>query len=90
MNSIETETIHIKVSQTEKEYIRNKAREDGCTLSDFIRNSVLCETNSSTHRHSGTMVCLLSQLATVTNQVDDPQLRDRFVELERQLWQLTK
>lgn len=85
-----SKSILIKVSKEEKDAFTQKATEYGGTLSDLIRNRILNATIDSNGKQMQDIACLLCQLAGITNQVSDTQLRKKFIEVEEQLWQLIK
>lgn len=83
-------TILIKVSEEEKDKIEQKAAEYGGTVSEMIRNKILCTTKVTTGKQLQELACSLCQLATLTNQISDSQLRGNFEEVQKSLWQSIK
>lgn len=82
--------IPVRVSPEEHAQIRENASRFGGTVAEFGRSLMLRSETGSCGSALQEMASTLSRLAQVTNEIENYELRNRFVELEAILWHAIK
>ena len=83
-------TIPIRVTPVEYAQIKENAAKFGGKVSEFGRSQMLQSESGLSGAALQDMVSTLSRLAQATNEIEDYDLRSKFVKLEVELWQSIK
>ena len=82
--------MQFKVDSKEKATIENRVLQFGGTTSEYLRTKALQTENSTSGKEKQLLARLLCQHAQLVNKIHDPDLRNRFIGMEKKLWLLTR
>lgn len=82
--------IQFKVNEKEKAHIEQEAFQYGGSISEFLRSIIFQPRTPTNGRGKQQLAQLLCRHATLINQIQNSELREKFVNLEGDFWLLTK
>ena len=86
-----TKTLHTRVSANEREEIEKKAANQGCSVSEYIRNAALHNfSNLAQQTNEQIIFAKLCELMQLIGQIHDYSLRRKFKDWRHSTWQSIK
>lgn len=83
--------IHARVDEVEKKKIEHLASSQGCTVSEYIRDTALHSLHQSSQQKLIPKVYVrLCELTDLIEQIDDPSLQTKFKDWRHGTWQVLK
>ena len=84
------ESLHIRISGTDKHDIETRAKAAHLSVSEFVRTLIEKSTSEGTIGYQAELAAALCNHAKIVNRIEEGAVRHELVKWEESLWQTIK